>query len=108
MAEVAAIAHAGRHADTIVVSGWAWAPLVTLQPARGATRVSLRATEARRYCCPQFPHLNLGGIYAEQRRYREAKRELERVLELVPGHLPAIMALKQIEALLAHEAPERI
>ena len=67
-----------------------------------------RATEARRYCCPQFPHLNLGGIYAEQRRYREAKREFERVLELVPGHLPAIMALKQIEALLAHEAPERI
>ena len=55
MAEVAAIAHAGRHADTIVVSGWAWAPLVTLQPARGATRVEAYTVEGLRRFSTDVP-----------------------------------------------------
>lgn len=67
-----------------------------------------RAKEAKRYCCPHFPHLNLGRVYAAQRRFRDAKREFERVLELVPGYLPAIISLKILEALMAQEAEQSI
>jgi len=67
-----------------------------------------RAMEAKRYCCPHFPHLNLGRLYAVQRRFRDAKREFERVLELVPGYLPAILSLKILEALMAQEAEQSI
>lgn len=67
-----------------------------------------RATEATLYCCPHFPHLNLGTIYAEQRRYREAKREFERVIELLPGFPPAVLSLRRVESLLAQEERDRI
>lgn len=67
-----------------------------------------RASEAKHYCCPHFPHLNLGNIYADQRRYREAKREYERVLEILPGFPPAVFSLRQVEALLAQESQDKI
>lgn len=67
-----------------------------------------RAMQATRYCCPHFPHLNLGRLYARQGKFREAKREFERVLELVPGYLPAIISLKILEALMAQEAEQSI
>jgi tetratricopeptide (TPR) repeat protein len=67
-----------------------------------------RAMEAKKYCCPYFPHLNLGHVYTAQRRYREAKREFERVLELLPGYLPAILSLRMLEALMAEEAGESV
>jgi tetratricopeptide (TPR) repeat protein len=67
-----------------------------------------RATRAKRYCCPHFPHLNLGRLYARQRRYPEAKREFERVLELVPGYPPAILSLRILEALMEREVEESI
>jgi tetratricopeptide (TPR) repeat protein len=67
-----------------------------------------RATTAKRYCCPHFPHLNLGRVYAIQRKFRDARREFERVLELVPGYPPAIISLKILEALMAMEAEETI
>jgi len=67
-----------------------------------------RATKAKRYCCPHFPHLNLGRLYAAQRKYQDAKREFERVLELVPGYPPAIISLKILEALMAQEVEESI
>ena len=67
-----------------------------------------RATQAKRYCCPHFPHLNLGRLYAGQRKYQDAKREFERVLELVPGYPPAIISLKILDALMAQELEESI
>ncbi len=67
-----------------------------------------RATEAKRYCCPHFPHLNLGRLYIAQRKFRDAQREFERVLELLPGYLPAILFLQGLESLLAQEAEEAI
>jgi tetratricopeptide (TPR) repeat protein len=67
-----------------------------------------RATKAERYCCPHFPHLNLGRVYLLQRRFRDARREFERVLELVPGYPPAIIWLKILEALMAQEPEETI
>lgn len=69
----------------------------------GAIPYLKRALEAKRYCCPHFPHLNLGNLYAEQGKFREAKREFERVLELQPGFPPAMLALRQIEAILSRE-----
>jgi tetratricopeptide (TPR) repeat protein len=67
-----------------------------------------RATRAKRYCCPHFPHLNLGRLYAVQRKYQDAKREFERVLELVPGYPPAILSLRILEALMEQEVEESI
>lgn len=67
-----------------------------------------RAMEAKKYCCPYFPHLNLGHLYAAQRKFREAKREFERVLELLPGYLPAILSLRMLEALMAEQGEESI
>ena len=67
-----------------------------------------RATTAKRYCCPHFPHLNLGRLYAVQREYQDAKREFERVLDLVPGYPQAIISLKILEALMAQEVEESI
>lgn len=67
-----------------------------------------RATRAKRYCCPHFPHLNLGRLYAVQRKYQDAKREFERVLELLPGYPPAILSLKILEALMEQEVEESI
>jgi tetratricopeptide (TPR) repeat protein len=67
-----------------------------------------RAARAERYCCRHFPHLNLGRLYAVQRRFQDAKREFERVLELVPGYPPAILSLKILEALMTEEVEETI
>lgn len=67
-----------------------------------------RATEAKRYCCPHYPHLNLGRLYAAQRKYRDAKREFERVLHLRPRNLEAIISLRILEALIAEEVEESI
>jgi hypothetical protein len=67
-----------------------------------------RATRAKRYCCPHFPHLNLGRLYAAQRKYQDARREFERVLELVPGYPPAILSLKILEALMKQDVEESI
>ncbi len=67
-----------------------------------------RAAEAKRYCCPHYPHLNLGRLYAAQRKYRDAKREFERALKLQPGNLEAIISLRILEALIAEEVEESI
>ena len=67
-----------------------------------------RAMEAKQYCCPYFPHLNLGRLYTAQRKFREAQREFKRVLELLPGYLPAILSLRMLEALMAEQGEESI
>lgn len=55
-----------------------------------------KAISARRYCCYQFPHFNLGRVRLEQGRIEEAERSFERALEHDPAYLPALMALEII------------
>ncbi len=55
-----------------------------------------QAMGAKRYCCYQFPHFNLGRILLMQGREAEAKRSFERALEYDPDYLPALEALEYL------------
>lgn len=53
-----------------------------------------KAMNAKRYCCYQYPHFNLGRILLRKGRIAEAKRAFERALSYKPDYLPALMALE--------------
>jgi tetratricopeptide (TPR) repeat protein len=55
-----------------------------------------KAIAAKRYCCYQFPHFNLGRILLKKGNAAEAKRLFERALEFDPNYLPAKMGLEEI------------
>ena len=57
-----------------------------------------KAMRAKRYCCYQFPHFNLGQILLEKGRMAEAERAFERALGYDPDYLPALKALELIRA----------
>ena len=57
-----------------------------------------KATRAKRYCCYQFPHFNLGRVFLMQDRMDDARRSFERALEYEPDYLPAEQALEYIRA----------
>jgi Tfp pilus assembly protein PilF len=53
-----------------------------------------KAIAAKRYCCYQFAHFNLGRVLLEQGKVREAVKSLQRALEFDPNYLPALQALE--------------
>ena len=55
-----------------------------------------KAMQAKRYCCYQFPHFNLGRILLKRGKLAEAKRRFEQALEYDPDYLPAKMGLEEI------------
>lgn len=57
-----------------------------------------KAMRAKRYCCYQYPHFNLGRILVMKGRVSEAKRSFERALSYDPDYSPARMALEFIRA----------
>jgi tetratricopeptide (TPR) repeat protein len=57
-----------------------------------------KATLAKRYCCYEFPHFNLGRVHLMKGRLLEARRSLERALDYEPNYLPAQRALEYIRA----------
>lgn len=57
-----------------------------------------KAMRAKRYCCYQFPHFNLGRILVMKGRIEEAERSFERALDYDPDYLPARKALEYIRA----------
>jgi Tfp pilus assembly protein PilF len=52
-----------------------------------------KAIAARRYCCYQFAHSNLGHVLLGQGRIAEARQAFERALEHDPEYLPALAGL---------------
>lgn len=56
-----------------------------------------KAIGAKRYCCYQFPHYNLGRVLFAQGKIEEAKRAFERALQHDPQYLPALRALETIK-----------
>ena len=48
-----------------------------------------KAMRAKRYCCYQFPHFNLGRVQLMKGQLEEAKRSFERALSYDPNYLPA-------------------
>ena len=68
--------------------------LMALDKSAGAIPWFEKAIAAKRYCCYQFPHFNLGRVLLEQGKLREAQRSFERALEHDPNYLPALQALE--------------
>ena len=56
-----------------------------------------KATEAKRYCCYQYPHFNLGRVLLMQGRVSEAKKSLIRSLTYDPAYLPPQILLEYIQ-----------
>ena len=55
-----------------------------------------KAMRAKRYCCYQFPHYNLGRILLAKERLEDAERAFERALDYAPGYTPALAGLEYI------------
>ncbi len=55
-----------------------------------------KAMRAKRYCCYQFPHFNLGRVLVMRGRVSEARRSFENALEFAPEYAPALKALELI------------
>jgi len=58
-----------------------------------------KATRARRYCCYQFPHFNLGRIYLKKKMYEKAREEFKKSLAIDPDYVPAREALELLKEL---------
>ncbi len=55
-----------------------------------------KAMQAKRYCCIQYPHFNLGRILLNKGRVEEAERAFEQALSYDPNYFPALKALEVI------------
>ncbi len=71
--------------------------LMELGPDDEAVPYLEKAVRAKRYCCYQFPHFNLGRIYLKKKMYEEAKQEFDKSLAIDPKYLPAKEALELLE-----------
>ncbi|MDE0057248.1 MAG: tetratricopeptide repeat protein [Defluviicoccus sp.] len=57
-----------------------------------------KAISAKRYCCYQFAHYNLGRVRLVQGKHDAARRSFEQALRHDPDYLPARMALEYLDA----------
>jgi tetratricopeptide (TPR) repeat protein len=55
-----------------------------------------KAMSAKRYCCYQFPHFNLGGILLRKGKEEEALRSFEKALEIDPDYQAALEAVRTL------------
>ncbi len=58
-----------------------------------------KAMRAKRYCCYQFPHFNLGRIYLNKKIYDKARQAFKQSLEIDPDYLPAREGLEILKIL---------
>ncbi len=57
-----------------------------------------RAMEAPRYEAPQFPYVNLARIHQKKGDLLAAVADYARALEKMPGYVPALVALRRLQA----------
>ena len=57
-----------------------------------------KATQARRYENPWFPHCNLGRVWELKHDYRRALQAYEKALELNPHYLTARVSVRRLKA----------
>jgi Tfp pilus assembly protein PilF len=62
-----------------------------------------KAIAAKRYCCYQFAHANLGRVLLAQGKIEEARRAFERALEHDPEYLPALIGVELIRQALPQQ-----
>lgn len=67
-----------------------------------------KAMGAKRYCCYQYPHFNMGRVLVMQGRLTEARDAFERALSYEPDYLPAQRALEYIREHIREKGQERI
>ena len=70
--------------------------LIKLNRMEEAIPWLVKAMRAKRYCCYQFPHYNLGKILLARGRVTEAKRSFEKALSHKPDYESALKALEFI------------
>jgi tetratricopeptide (TPR) repeat protein len=58
-----------------------------------------KATVAKRYCCYQYPHFNLGRVWLKKGRYDLAATAFRRALSHDPDYLPARLGLDYVQRL---------
>lgn len=58
-----------------------------------------KAKRAKRYCCYQFPHFNMGRIYLKKKMYERAREEFKKAIEIDPYYEPAHEALELLKEL---------
>lgn len=58
-----------------------------------------KAITAKRYCCYQYPHFNLGRIYLNRKDYERAREEFQKSLAIDPEYAPAQEGLRLLKAL---------
>jgi len=58
-----------------------------------------KAKQAKRYCCYQFPHFNLGRIYLKKKMYEQAREKFKEALKIDPDYLAAGEGLELLKAL---------
>jgi len=58
-----------------------------------------KAMRAKRYCCYQFPHFNLGRIYLKKKLYTKARDEFKKSLAIDPDYAPARQGLELLREL---------
>jgi Tfp pilus assembly protein PilF len=56
-----------------------------------------KAIAAKRYCCYQFAHANLGRVQLAQGKFEDARRSFERALDHDPEYLPALLGIELIK-----------
>ncbi|MCH7915697.1 MAG: tetratricopeptide repeat protein [Deltaproteobacteria bacterium] len=61
------------------------------------------AMRAKKYCCYQFPHFNMGIIFLKKKSYDKAREEFKKSLAIDPDYFPAREALKLLEESAAEE-----
>lgn len=56
-----------------------------------------KAKRAKRYCCYQFPHFNMGRIYLKKKMYEKAREEFKKSLAIDPDYVPALEGLELLK-----------
>ncbi|MCZ6481345.1 MAG: tetratricopeptide repeat protein [candidate division NC10 bacterium] len=56
-----------------------------------------KAMRAKRYCCYQFPHYNMGRIYLRKKMFEKARKEFQKSLAIDPDYAPASEALELLK-----------
>lgn len=62
-----------------------------------------KAIAAKRYCCYQFAHANLGRVLLAQGKIEEARTAFDRALEYDPEYLPALIGAELIRQALPQQ-----
>jgi tetratricopeptide (TPR) repeat protein len=73
--------------------------LIELGRADEAAAYLEKAKAAKRYCCYQFAHFNLGRVYLKKRLYEKARDEFKKALEIDPTYEPAQAGLELLKEL---------